>query len=621
MFATLPQWHGALVSLSAIGTVGFGAAILARNPRSVSARLHFIYAAVVAGWLICLGNGASATGEAEALWWGRTAQIFVGALVGIAYHLNMALAGLRKEYRRRIQFHWGLAAVIIFLSAGFPGWVVDVRSHSWGYYPVYSPWGWITVAAVALAMLQAMVALRASMNRNDPRTAQHQKARAFYRGNAFTCLALVDFLPAFGVTIYPAGYIIVSIMHAATLYGSVRYRLIEITPEFAADHVFREVPEGLLVVDTRGLVRLANPAAARMLDQDLPTLIDRALEDRRGVAARLVRVVNEGPRDDGPTEIRVGALGDERIVRATSTTLLDQMGFPVAHMWVLTDVTAQRLAEADRERLEEGFQHVQKLESLGIMASGIAHDFNNLLVGVLGHAELARNKVHDPGATTTHLTKIRAAAERAAELTGQMLTYTGKQPKKRRVLDVNDLVEEISELMRAAMPKKSTLTLDLAPALPPIEGDPGQLSQVILNLITNASDALGDSPGAVTVRTGVFVPDVQYYSWDSESDDPPGEHVVLEVCDTGHGMTEDVRSQIFDPFFTTKLLGRGLGLATVLGIVRGHHGRIRVDSAPGRGTCFGVALPVGSISDRTEPGPAADRRDWQGAGLALLVDD
>ena len=620
MFATLPQWHGALVCISAIGTVGFGAVILARNPRSESARLHFVYAGIIAGWLLCLGNGASAATEAEALWWGRLAQVFVGALFGIVYHLNIALAGLRREYRTRILVHWAVAVVLIVLGAQFPGWVVAVESHSWGYYPAYSPWGLITVVALAGVMLEAMAAFRVSLARNDPRTAQHQKALAFHRGNAFTCLALIDFAPAFGIPVYPVGYIVISIMHAATLYGSVRYRLIEITPEFAADHVFREVPEGLVLIDTLGIVRLANPAAAKILGRPLKDLVDHPLEDTTGHAARLVSVINEGPQDGEPTELRVGALGREQIIRATCTTMLDQLGFPVAHMWVLHDMTAQRLAEAERERLEEGIRHVQKLESLGIMASGVAHDFNNLLVGVLGHAELARNKVDDPDATKAHLAKIQTAAERAAELTGQMLTYTGKQPKKRQILDLNDLVEEIAELIRAAISKNATLSLDLGRSLPPIEGDPGQLSQVILNLITNASDALGEGPGTIAVRTGVIVPDAEYHLWGVEAE-TSREHVVLEVRDTGHGMTEAVRNQIFDPFFTTKLLGRGLGLATVLGIVRSHHGRTRVDSAPGRGTCFSVAFPVRNTTHQVPGGPLSSPGHWQGSGLAMLVDD
>lgn len=621
MFATLPQWHGALVSISAVGTVVFGAIILARNPKSVSARLHFVYAAVIAGWLICLGNGASAASEDGALWWGRMSQVFVGGLVGVAYHLNIALAGLRTEYRRRIVFHWGVAVLLALMGAGLPGWIVDVRYHSWGYYPIYSPWGLVMVGALGGVMVQVMLAFRVSFERNDPRTAQHQKARAFQRGNAFTCLAFADFLPAFGVPVYPIGYIVLTIMHAATLYGSVRYRLIEITPEFAADHVFRVVPEGLVVVDTRGLVRLANPSAAEVLGQDLEDLVDRPLEDRSHTAAGLVSLINEGPKDGESAEVRVGLLGTERTVRATCTTLLDQLGFPVAHMWVLSDVTAQRLAEAERERLEEGFRHVQKLESLGVMASGIAHDFNNLLVGVLGHSELARGKVHDPEATKVHLAKIQGAAERATELTGQMLTYAGKQPKERRVLDLNHLVEDMTELMRAAIPKTVTLSLNLTPSLPPIEGDAGQLCQVILNLVTNAADAVGDGPGTIAVRTGVIVPDAEYRSWAVDSEEAPGEHVVLEVRDTGHGMTEEVKNQIFDPFFTTKLLGRGLGLATVLGIVRSHDGRTRVDSTPGRGTCFSVGLPVKAALIRTDAVAVPARSDGQGTGLAMLVDD
>ncbi len=621
MLATLPQWHGALVCLSAFGSVAFGAIILARNPRSASARLHFVYAAIVCGWLICLGNAASATTREEAIWWGRSAQVFIGAMIGIIYHLNVALAGLRREYRRRIQAHWVVAVIVAVAGTAVPGWVADAELHFWGYYPVYSRWGLITVGLLGVAVVEATAALRVSLARYDPRTAQHRKAGAFLRGNAFTCLAFVDFLPAFGVAVYPAGYIIISIMHAVTLYGSVRYRLIEITPEFAADHLLREIPDGVVVVDTSGMVRLANPSAVRLSGQTNLELMHRPLRDRSGHAAGLISVINQGAGGGPTAEVTVGPPGAERTLRLSGTRLLDQLKFPVADVWVLHDITEQRVAEAERERLEEGVRHRQKLESLGVMASGIAHDFNNLLVGIMGHAELARGKVSEPDAIKAHLAKIEGAAARASDLTDQLLTYTGKRHKQREHIHLNELIEEMAHLMRAAIAKNATLTLDLGPTLPPVDGDPSQLSQIIVNLIMNASDALAGETGTISLRTHMGIPDASYRHWGPADGGPVEEHVVLEVRDTGRGMDPDTLRQIFDPFFTTKFVGRGLGLATVLGIVRGHEGRTRVDSAPGRGTCFSIALPLASPGSEIDRVPTGGGQAWRGSGLALLVDD
>src|SRR6267143_3430899 len=293
--------------------------------------------------------------------------------------------------------------------------------------------------------------------------------------------------------------------------------------------------------------------------------------------------------------------------------------------WVLSaivDITARKRNEEERKRFEAQMQHSQKLESLGVLAGGIAHDFNNLLVSILGNAGLALMELAPESPARYSVENIQAAALRAADLTKQMLAYSGKGKFLVQPLNLSRLVEEMAHLLMFSISKKAVFRTRLAADLPVIEADAAQIQQVVMNLITNASEALGDNVGDIVVSTGVIDADRAYLS-ETFLDEhlPEGRFVHLEVTDTGCGMDKETRSRIFDPFFTTKFTGRGLGLAAVLGIVRGHHGAIRLYSEPGHGTAFKVLFPSSeqavSASEQSFEGVEA----WRGTGTILIVDD
>jgi PAS domain S-box-containing protein len=251
---------------------------------------------------------------------------------------------------------------------------------------------------------------------------------------------------------------------------------------------------------------------------------------------------------------------------------------------------AQRL-EQERRRLELHVQRGQRLESLGTLAGGIAHDFNNLLVGVLGNAEFLSSRLRDPEERECSET-IRIAAERAASLTKQLLAYAGKtQPGERGPVDIAALWRELRSLLDATLSKKAHIELRLAPHCI-VHGERATIMQVLMNLLTNASDALLDKPGVIEVSARrVHVPGPEWQQALGAATGP-GEWVLLEVKDTGIGMDEATAARIFEPFFSTKAKGHGLGLAACLGIVAAHGGGIRVESAPGSGTCMSVLLPA-----------------------------
>jgi two-component system CheB/CheR fusion protein len=277
---------------------------------------------------------------------------------------------------------------------------------------------------------------------------------------------------------------------------------------------------------------------------------------------------------------------------------------------------------SERMKFERELQETQKLESLGLLAGGIAHDFNNLLTGVLGNASLALAHIGPDQPMRLRLRDIVAAAERAAFLTRQMLAYAGKGQFLTAIIDLSDLVREISALVRTSIPKAVDLKLDLAPKLPPIEADPAQIQQVLMNLVINGAEAIGENTGGtVTVRTSLReVSHREVGELFKSEPAEPGMYLQLEVIDTGIGMDEAIKARIFDPFFTTKFTGRGLGLAAVQGIVRQHRGVIFVHSAPGRGTTFRVLLPA-SVREADAQTREATAGSIPDGSVALVIDD
>ena len=283
---------------------------------------------------------------------------------------------------------------------------------------------------------------------------------------------------------------------------------------------------------------------------------------------------------------------------------------------------ARRKALDERIQLERQVQQAQKLESLGVLAGGIAHDFNNLLTAILGHVSLARDALPDVAAAGEDMRAAEQATRQAAELARQMLAYTGKARAEVRLVCIGKIVDDMIPMLKVAISKKAVLQFDLAPGLPPIRADVTQLHQVIMNLVINASESLGESGGVINLSTGIRDCDRAYLSsvWLNE-ERPEGPYVYLEVADSGCGIEPAALPRIFDPFYTTKFAGRGLGLAAVLGIVRAHRGSLRLQSEPGRGTIFRVLFPAVEAADAAADGDKEPADRWTGSGLVLLVDD
>ncbi len=260
---------------------------------------------------------------------------------------------------------------------------------------------------------------------------------------------------------------------------------------------------------------------------------------------------------------------------------------------IAQDVTERKRLEEERMETERKLLHAQKLESLGIMAGGIAHDFNNQLAVVLGNLELGLMDLPPNSEAKASIMNAIGAAKRSAELARQMLVYTGNTFYQPLELDLDELLNKIRDLLKSGVSKHVTLNLESYSDLPPIKGDSDQIQRLIVNLVSNASEAVGDKYGDVTIRTGVIECDEAYLRHSRLQEKPgPGRFVFLEVSDTGSGMDSETQYKLFDPFFSTKFWGRGLGMPEVMGIVKGHRGAIMVDSEVGKGTTVRVLFPA-----------------------------
>jgi signal transduction histidine kinase/CheY-like chemotaxis protein len=362
-------------------------------------------------------------------------------------------------------------------------------------------------------------------------------------------------------------------------------------------------------------------------------------DDRKKALANFDRALG------GESFTLIEEYGDERIHRNVYqdvySPIHDEASNIIGLTVYLTDITEQRTNEIElekyRTKLEELVKqrtlelesahaqllHAQKLESLGVLAGGIAHDFNNLLAVILARAELAASQLPLTHPVRGHIDIVRDTAIEARMLTKQLLGYSGKGKFVVQSASLNDIVESMTQLLRASIHKSITLKFEPGELPAVVEVDVTQVRQVLLNLATNAAEAIGEGPGVVTVRTRLIDLDEQLLRRACiKSGVGPGIHAALEVEDTGSGMDETVQRKLFDPFFTTKFSGRGLGLAAVLGIVTSHRGTILLRTALGAGSTFTVVFPLSRApAEPVARPPSAGPKTFRGEGTVLVVDD
>jgi signal transduction histidine kinase/CheY-like chemotaxis protein len=418
-----------------------------------------------------------------------------------------------------------------------------------------------------------------------------------------------------------------------------------------------------LALTTETGVRRVNVEAAR-LDRHpsakpaIRVLFQEAESRRRETAAGPQEGKQRiaGPPERAPKDARVVRLNDELLVtRATLESIIEEQELGTARLksayYQLESVNAELEAtneelaaanaeletlngqlaaaveerdqsELERERMEAEIIQAQRLESLRVMAGGVAHDFNNLLTSIVGNANVLIEELARDSELWDAAEQIEKAGQHAAGLVKQMLAFCGKGNFATEPLDLSALVRESVDLLRASISKTAELRCELAEDVPAIEADATQVRQVLINLVVNASEAIGNVAGVIRVSTRrLDVPADKSYRTSLNEPLGPGAYVCLEVADTGRGMSAETQARLFDPFFSTKFAGRGLGLAAVLGIVRGHRGSIQVRSRPALGTEMGILFPAGPEAAVPPKQTPAAANEWCGSGTVLVVDD
>ncbi|KIG15319.1 sensory box histidine kinase/response regulator [Enhygromyxa salina] len=386
-------------------------------------------------------------------------------------------------------------------------------------------------------------------------------------------------------------------------------------------------PDAMVIVDARGTIRLVNGQTERVFGQTRDALIGRPVEALIPERLNAVHRVHRERYTRGPALRGMGAGmgkllgrrpdGTEFPIEISLSPIETRDGLLICA--AIRDITDRQHEEERRLSVEASLQHAQKLESLGVMAGGVAHDFNNLLVGVLANAELVEAELPPDFPLRAQVQDIQVAAERAADLCLQLLAYAGKARVELQPTDLSGLVRDMLHLIEVAVSRDHRVSFALDSDLPLILVDGTQVRQVIMNLVLNAAEAINDRTGHISVTTTIRHFSQDYLrACDVAAALEAGPYVVLSVRDDGAGMSDEVRCRIFEPFFTTKFTGRGIGLASVLGIVRAQGGAIHVESQLGRGTCFDVLFPL-------DPEQTTRETSADAAGLrhpaVLVVDD
>ena len=384
---------------------------------------------------------------------------------------------------------------------------------------------------------------------------------------------------------------------------------------------------GIIMISPEGFITRANNRMAEMFGCSMGTLVGSRYADH--VHQEHLRTL-----DDQIHKLKTGVIdrvaSERRYLRTDGSDFLgfvsgrkhvDADGNIISLVGNITDISERKCAEEGRIKLEQQLLHAQKLESLGVLAGGIAHDFNNILTAIIGNADLALMRINKESPAVDNLHRIESAAARAADLAKQMLAYSGKGKFIVEALDLNILLVEMLHMLEVSISKKALLRFNPHKHLPAVEADATQMRQIVMNLVINASESIGDKSGVIAITTGCMDCDRSYLKdvWLDENL-TDGLYVYLEIADTGCGMDRETMAKLFDPFFTTKFTGRGLGMAAVLGIVRGHKGAIKVYSEPGKGTSFKILIPASGRPAELF-NCASHEDEWRGSGTVLLVDD
>ena len=600
----------------------------------------------IAIWLASNFFCYSSTKESLSLWWARASYLGIPFIPSGAYHFAMSVLKIDKKNKKIVWTAWTISALFAVAAVTTDRIIAGVIHYPWGNSPKMAPLNIVLIVYMLTIHSMSLRHLWIGRKEAVPNSIQSKRIKSFLTALGIGSFGLLDYLAGMGVPVYPFGFLWIFIALWILNRTVTKYRLVDITPRFAAQSIIDTMNDALLVLDAEGVIRLVNRATTRVLGYPESRLVGRHVSTIFDGSFALDRYARADPHGsiqnlelpyDHPD-------GTGRVISLSASLMKDKNESPLAHVYIARDITAVRHAETEiirardeleqrveersaelrraneqmlqemreRKKMEEELLKAQRLESLGVLAGGIAHDFNNILTGVLGYISLVRKQLEPDGKLNSHLEQAEKASLRAKALTKQLLTFSrGGSPIKRTIHLEQVLRDSVDFALRGA---NVVAELRLANDLWPVEADAGQLGQVFNNLIINACQAM-PSGGTLQISADNVTADREIAALV-----PRGRYARIEVKDHGIGIPEDHRERIFDPYFTTKQAGSGLGLAVTYSIIRNHGGCISVDSKPGTGATFTIYLPA--ASDKTvigEPIPALSLA--RGTGRVLVMDD
>jgi len=562
-----------------------GIAVLFRERGSKVSLALCLLTTSVAIWLLSIGAVYATLHEPLALWWVKAQHLGVAFIPSLVLLFTLVILQRLEEFRA---VAWGslLISGLFYGSILATDWfIAGLYRYPWGYYPRYGPLSVAFLVFFFSLLVGSLRLLRMELTRAAPGISR-QRIKALLVAFGVGYLGAVDYLGTYGIPVYPFGYVPVfgfMVLMSATVW---RYRLREITSALAAEPIIQTMADALLVLDREGTVRVANQAAFQLFGCSRAELVGRPISATLGDLfgqEKIEGLARAGVMREYETHYRTGE-GRSLTVDITGSVTRDLAGDPIAFVFIIRDVT-------ERKQLEEQLSQAQKLESLGRLAGEIAHDFETIFKDISRHSVLLLTGLDKYGPAHSRVEEIKKAVDRAAELTRQLLTFSGGQQVRPMRLDLNALVTNLRGVLQWMLGKEIELTLILDPDLGWMKADAGQIEQVIIKLVGIAREGMSPIGRLIIETTNV---QVAASSPDPQGIARPGRYALLSIRTIGWVVDEGTRTHFFEPFMTMKERGMatGLKLAIIYGIVKQSGGHIVVENELDYGTIFRIYLPL-----------------------------
>jgi PAS domain S-box-containing protein len=540
----------------------------------------------VAIWLLATGVLYSTLDEPLALWWAKVEHLGVVVIPSLVLLFTLAIVQRFHELRAIAWGSLALSGLFYCSILASDYFVTGLHRYEWGYYPRYGPLS-VPFLVFFFSLLFGSLRLLQIQLIRSTRVIQRRRIEALLVALAVAYLGVVDYLAAYGIPVYPFGYIPVLGFVVLMFRAVWRYRLQEITPAFAAEQIIHTMADALLVLDSERIVRVANQAATQLFGYAKTELIGKPvgmtlgslLEQEKIEVLEATGVMRAYEMQYRNKEGKIHSLD----IKGSLTR--DHAGHPIAFVFIIRDIT-------ERKRLEEQALQAQKLEALGKLAREIAHDFETIFTVTARLSLLLLSGLDKNGQVHGKVEEIRKAADKGMELTRKLLAFSSSQRVKPTLLDLNALVTNLRGVLEWVVGKDIEQAIILDPTLGWVKVDLGQIEQVLIKLAANARDAMPQG-GKITIETSNVV-QASATSPHPHGRIGPGNYAMLAISASGWVMDEEMRIHLFEPFFRLKEYGKapGLELAMVYGIVKQNGGQIAVESQPGWGTTFRIYLPL-----------------------------